>query len=674
MSLSIQEQLAERIKALFPDAQVKKINKDNFLDIHIPSINSQRSTHLFFNTAKNLVKTGFYCRDEDFTKEVLDKSTTLEAYSQGIRPAGNPEFVSIEDAIACASSMLNNIAKKEDSSNAKEKPKKAVPRKEKKETKDSKKVDKVDSKERKTTTNYCFEDPQPFLTAIQCLRNYYLALSSASPRVRSEYEKLLKEFTISSVVPKVSDDIIRITHEEGFGIEALLLKPMFDAEEIYDKEFETHKEYVSSLEELVNNVLSFANESLVLETIGFLIKLGNLLEDEESPLGFLTLQDRYFPIFLILRSSPKLNLEALKGTLEAIDYEGADKLLLKASGNFNQLSADEKLALMLYDFILVEEKSGFDVEDRYDIKLHDIDAAKRIFTLATKNSAVDTLLGGFDDNDSFEIFQFFNIYFHRDRFHDFCLDRWKELSAEWNELKLQLLIEGVKRDFHPNTYINNPVLDSYLEVFGGVKSGNLDGNKAKSNDLGTKKQKDLASPKKSKADNENIIHISEQVTISDSADGLTIDCSMFHKIIVVIIKSAAFNKKSKGKYSEDDKEIYKYTDEAVEDIMQSAVAIMGWFNYDEDETATVVEEAYEMVGVFDKMDAELCLDIVAEFCYEIHETTNEMAKNDIIRFMTDHSQAGINPDIEWDEEIMGPIRDVKLELNTLNITVGRINI
>jgi hypothetical protein len=524
MSKSIQEALAEKIKALFPDAQVKKINKDNFLDIHIPSLNPQKSTHLFFNTAKSLIKTGFYCRDKDFIQEVLGRSTTLEAYSQGIRPAGNPEFLAVDDAIASASSMLSNIVNKQDATVV-EKPKKAVPRKEKKETKNSKIAEKVDSKEKKTTTNYCFEDPRPFLTAIQCLRNYYLGLSSESPRFRSEYERLLKEFTITSVVPKVSNDIIRITHEEGFAVEALLLKPMFDAEEMYDKEFETHNEYVSALEELVKNVLSFANESLILETIGFLIKLGNILEDEECPLGFLTVQDRYFLVFLIMRSSPNLNLKSLKGVLETIDRAGVDSLLLKASGNFNQLSADEKLALMLYDFILVEEKTGFEVEDRYDMKLYDIATAKRIFTLVTKNSAVDTLIGGFNDNDSFEIFQFFNIYFHRDRFHDFCIDRWKELTAEWNELKLQLIIEAVKRDFHPDTYNLNPVLDSYLEIFGGVKTSNIASTSDKAPKVKQKKEK--ATIKKSQSENDATQDSSAKVLTLEIAKQLLLEADPF---------------------------------------------------------------------------------------------------------------------------------------------------
>ena len=110
MAPTLQDQLAKQILQYFPQAEVKKINKDNYLDIHIPSAHPKRGTHLFFNTGKGTIKTGFYCREADFIEEVLDREMTLEAYSQGIRPSRNPEFGSIDGAVFCAVSMINNIA------------------------------------------------------------------------------------------------------------------------------------------------------------------------------------------------------------------------------------------------------------------------------------------------------------------------------------------------------------------------------------------------------------------------------------------------------------------------------------------------------------------------------------------------------------------------------------
>ncbi len=111
MTRSIQEQLAEEIKERFPDAQVKKIDKDNFLDIHIPSIHNKKATHLFFNTVKGNIKLGFYCRDDDFLGKIASDLENIEFYSQGIRLAGNPVFNTINDAVSGAVELLQSISK-----------------------------------------------------------------------------------------------------------------------------------------------------------------------------------------------------------------------------------------------------------------------------------------------------------------------------------------------------------------------------------------------------------------------------------------------------------------------------------------------------------------------------------------------------------------------------------
>jgi hypothetical protein len=121
MASSIQDKLAEGIQKVFPDAEVKKINKDNYLDIHIPSANPKRGSHLFFNTAKEEIKVGFFCRDEEFVQSVLARDNSVEEYSQGIRLLGNTSFSKVDDAITAAIDFLAKI-----SGNAKEAPKKKV--------------------------------------------------------------------------------------------------------------------------------------------------------------------------------------------------------------------------------------------------------------------------------------------------------------------------------------------------------------------------------------------------------------------------------------------------------------------------------------------------------------------------------------------------------------------
>lgn len=111
---SVQEQLFEAIKDSYPNAEAKKINKDNYLDIYVPEINQKRGTHLFFNTAKDGIKIGFYCRDEEFIENVLSNSSNIEKYAQGIRILNNPLLNDVDEAANNALSFLNEIINKFD--------------------------------------------------------------------------------------------------------------------------------------------------------------------------------------------------------------------------------------------------------------------------------------------------------------------------------------------------------------------------------------------------------------------------------------------------------------------------------------------------------------------------------------------------------------------------------
>lgn len=644
MALSLQDQLAQKIKDLHPNAEVKKINKDNFLDIHIPSVHPKRGTHLFFNTSKYLIKIGFYCREEDFIAEIVKRVKSLESYTQGIRPLGNPEFTSVEEAVSCANSMLNNMANL-DAKAPKEdikvnKPKNDdTPKKEldnilptsnvKADTNLKSSPNKPNKKE---STEYCFDDPESFLTSIQLLRNYYLALSSSSAWIRTSFEKLLLNFTSLSVVPKIGDDILRIMHEDGFGIGALLLKPMFDAEKIYDEEFETHDEYVNYLEKYVTDINALADQKLILDTISFLITLGNILNEDESPSGNLSAQDRYFPVFLILKTNPNLELNTLKSVLKEIAYKGTDKLLLKASGNFNQLSNEEKLGLILYDFILWDEPDA-----GLDIKSSDITAARSIFSLVTQNASLGVeLVGGFNDNASFEIFQFFNVEFNRAGFHEFCLERWKELSAEWNIEILGVLITKLMLSFHPNTYKNNPVLEDYLEIYYPVldlsvipSSDVLDSSieESKSEEKEEKGTQERAASKKQKAVPEDKGKKKKEPEkgpyILDENEKTLVITSMIHSILFVILQVGS--------------KLDKFNMAEIRDIQSTAVTMGEWFDMDQDECLKALDETLELLkkckAIFnnDGMDAYVFLNCVGIY----NNVSNEAVREDIIRYMND---------------------------------------
>ena len=110
---SLQHLLAASILQGFPEAVVKKIDIDSYLDIHVPSIHPKKGTHLFFNTSKQKIKIGFYCREEEFVEQVLNTgSGFVEKYSQGVRLTDNPEFADVETAIAATLKFIEVLIQK----------------------------------------------------------------------------------------------------------------------------------------------------------------------------------------------------------------------------------------------------------------------------------------------------------------------------------------------------------------------------------------------------------------------------------------------------------------------------------------------------------------------------------------------------------------------------------
>lgn len=101
--MSIQQRLSDKFLARYANSIVKKIDRDNHLDIYVPEIHEKKGTHIFFNTAKDKIKVGFYCRDEDFVSSILvNNEQAIERYSQGVRIKDNPVFDSVDEAIEAA--------------------------------------------------------------------------------------------------------------------------------------------------------------------------------------------------------------------------------------------------------------------------------------------------------------------------------------------------------------------------------------------------------------------------------------------------------------------------------------------------------------------------------------------------------------------------------------------
>lgn len=69
--MSLQKDLAAGIINEHPNATVKKVDKDNYLDIHLPDVDEDMDSHLFFNTSDDKFKIGFHSNDRSLFKKVL---------------------------------------------------------------------------------------------------------------------------------------------------------------------------------------------------------------------------------------------------------------------------------------------------------------------------------------------------------------------------------------------------------------------------------------------------------------------------------------------------------------------------------------------------------------------------------------------------------------------------
>jgi hypothetical protein len=216
------------------------------------------------------------------------------------------------------------------------------------------------------------------------------------------------------------------------------------------------------------------------------------------------------------------------------------------------------------------------------------------------------------------------------------LERWKELSSEWNALKLQLLIEGLRRDFHPSTYTNTPVLQDYLNILTGVNKVDLTVTPSAEEEVVVDEEEDF--------EVEEFPYIIDEVNKS-------VEMSVFHQILFLILYVG-------GKTE-------NHTDEEIADVTSTAVSIGEWFDKDEDEGWEVLEETFELLQKCGELfTAEELADFANECCFSINEdVSNPDARKDIIRFITD--QANVDGKVNLLEEI-------NINLWSLNILVGRI--
>ena len=106
-----QDALAAGVLRHFPDAVIKKINTDQCLDIHLPSVHRSRGSHLYFHTSRPGLRLGFFVRDSSFVSSILVACPDLKVMSNGLRPAGDPRYMDIDEAIAAVVAFVDLLRK-----------------------------------------------------------------------------------------------------------------------------------------------------------------------------------------------------------------------------------------------------------------------------------------------------------------------------------------------------------------------------------------------------------------------------------------------------------------------------------------------------------------------------------------------------------------------------------
>ncbi len=130
MSKTLQQEIANGITQKFKDAVVKKIDKDNYLDIHIPAISDKIGTHFTFTTTRNGIKLSVYSKDDVLCEQFLENSLELEPANRGIRLKNNPTYETVKEAIEGALFFIGElIESKKVPALKKVVPKKGVPQK-----------------------------------------------------------------------------------------------------------------------------------------------------------------------------------------------------------------------------------------------------------------------------------------------------------------------------------------------------------------------------------------------------------------------------------------------------------------------------------------------------------------------------------------------------------------
>lgn len=312
---------------------------------------------------------------------------------------------------------------------------------------------------------YLVDDHRPFMINLQILKYYFSGISNDSRRIQALWNKEIEQFTMKHLIPRLSNDVIREIHLAGAPISSVTLGTALQAEEIYQDNdlFPTHNQFVKNIEHFISNLTLLQDTKIEGEVLKLFATISNSLSESDSPSGNLTIQDRYFLIFLFLKNSSTINRLNIKTIFNGIISDNIINLLFNATMKYDELCFENIIGLILYDHILFEDPLD---NNGLEIKLLDIEKARQLmeFICGIRNN---DLIGGFDDNQSFKVFQFYNIMFARDTFHENCLHLWQTLIIKNNNINVGNIIAEIKRTAFISETIHrkHKYIDHYEKIY-----------------------------------------------------------------------------------------------------------------------------------------------------------------------------------------------------------------
>ena len=202
---------------------------------------------------------------------------------------------------------------------------------------------------------------------IYILKLFYLQLNQTQ-EIFDLFDELISNLIANNLAGNITDPNLILEYEiSGFMFQyspELMLSMCRLAQEVkYEsEEYSSHIDFVQQLESFIKPLDKLVNTNFKNAFSAMLIQLGNELDDALNPK--IAMQDRYLPIFYAFNTWTDVNLVDYKETLDTVAYPFEKYDFLKYTMRSDQLSDIYKMALAIYNFILIHENCDLEIKTK----------------------------------------------------------------------------------------------------------------------------------------------------------------------------------------------------------------------------------------------------------------------------------------------------------------------